>query len=162
MTVVYYSFCFLIMCYYHSFLMPFIFTIVFLWIRSYIGGWHASTMQRCQLVGLLLFTAIVNILLYPDVPEQGKVIFSGFSVLFIAWAVHRFGIQDHTNRPLSEEERAAAKKKFFVLLTGLGVVMLLAALLQQYTLMFSMALGCFAATVLLLLAKFQKKGRDRI
>ncbi len=158
MNVLYYLICFLVMIHYHCFLLPIIFTAIFLFLRSYMGGWHAPNMWSCLLFGLLLFTVAVNLMIYPDITEQGKLFFSGFSLLLAGWSVHHFGIQDHPNRRLNSLEKATAQKKCYMLLAILGLLMLCATFLGQLDIVFSAALACFASTALLLLAKFQEKG----
>ncbi len=157
---VYYLICFVLMLYYQTFLLPILFTTIFLLLRSYMGGWHANTMWGCMLLGLLLFTAAVNIMIYPDITGQGKLVFSGFVMLLTGWSVYRFGIQDHKNRPLSSLEKIAAQKKCYKLLFILSVLMIGAALLQQFDVIFCVGLACFAATILLLLAKTKKERKD--
>ena len=157
---VYYLICFVLMLYYQTFLLPILFTTIFLLLRSYMGGWHANTMWGCMLLGLLLFTAAVNIMIYPDITGQGKLVFSGFVMLLTGWSVYRFGIQDHKNRPLSSLEKIAAQEKCYKLLFILSVLMIGAALLQQFDVIFCVGLACFAATILLLLAKTKKERKD--
>lgn len=158
MNVLYYLICLAIMIHYYCFLLPIIFIITFLLLRSFMGGWHAPNMWGCLLFGLLLFTAVVNLMIYPDITEQGKLFFGGFSMVFAVWAVHCFGIQDHPNRRLSSTEKLAARKKCYQLLAIVGMLMLFATFLGRSDIVFSMALSCFASTILLLLAKFQEKG----
>lgn len=157
---VYYLICFVLMLYYQTFLLPILFTTIFLLLRSYMGGWHANTMWGCMLLGLLLFTTAVNIMIYPDITGQGKLVFSGFVMLLTGWSVYHFGIQDHKNRPLSSLEKIAAQKKCYKLLLILSVLMIGAALLHQIDVTFCVGLACFAATILLLLAKTKKEGKD--
>lgn len=158
MNVLYYLLCFVMMCYYHCFLQPFLFTAVYLLLRSYIGGWHAPNMWACLLFGLLLFITVVNIFIYPGIPEQGKVLFSMFSMIFAGCSVRHFGIQDHPNRKLTKDEKAAAKQNFFRIFFVSSIVMLIAVLLQQIGVVFSIAMAYFMATAFLVLAKLQKKG----
>lgn len=157
---VYYLICLVVMVQYHSFLLPTLFIVIFLLLRSYMGGWHTSTMWGCMLLGLLLFTAAVNIMIYPDITEQGKLVFSGFGMLLTGWSVYHFGIQDHKNRPLSSLEKIAAQKKCYKLLFMLSLLMIGAALLQQIDVTFCVGLACFVATILLLLATTKKEGKD--
>lgn len=161
LNFMYYLICFAVMLYYNCYLLPVIFTIVFLLLRSYMGGWHAPSMWGCLLFGLLLFTIAVNLMIYPDITEQGKLLFGSFSIFFAGWSVHQFGIQDHPNRRLHSAEKIAAQKKCYVLLAVIGCIMIFAALLQQSGAVFSVALACFAATILLLLAKFQERGTTK-
>ena len=110
MNVLYYLICFVVMVHYHCFLLPMIFIVIFLLSRSNMVCWHAPNMWSCVLFGLLLFTVAVNLMIYPDITEQGKLFFSGFSLLFAGWSVHHFGIQDHPNRRLNSIEKVAAQK----------------------------------------------------
>lgn len=161
MSVIYYLFCFLIMVYYQCFLLPIIFTVTYQLLRSYMGGWHAPNVWLCTFLGLLLFTLVVNIFIYNGIPEQGILLFSGFSIALTAWVVHRFGVQDHPNRSLTTEEKAAAKQKCFYLLGIIALFMLGFALLQRPNFMLSMALACFSATVLHLFCQISMKKGNR-
>lgn len=158
MNVFYFLICILVMCYYQCFLLPFIFTVVYMLLRSYIGGWHASTMWGCLLFGLLLFIVVINILLYPALTGQEKLLFSFGCMLFAGWTVNKFGVQDHPNRKLSEKEKVKAKNKFFYLFHFSILIMILTVFLQQIDLTFSIALAYFMAAVFLLLAEIHKKG----
>lgn len=160
LNVLYYLLCFGMMCYYHCFLQPFLFTIVYMLLRSYVGGWHAPNMWLCLLFGLLLFITVVNIFISPGIPEQGKVLFSIFSMILAGRSVRHFGIQDHPNRRLTKEEKAAAEKKFFRIFVVSTTVMLIAVFLQQIGVVFSIAMAYFMATAFLVLAKLQKKGMN--
>jgi len=160
MSTIYYLICILIMIYYQTFLLPILFTIIYQLIRSYMGGWHAPNPWLCLILGLLLFTFVVNIFIYHGIPQQGIYVFSGFSILLTFWAVYHFGIQDHQNRPLKVEEKAAAKQKCFFLLSVIAILMLVSALLQRPNYMLSMALACFLATVIHLFCQISKKGHS--
>lgn len=150
----------MIMYCYQCYLLPVVFLVTYMLLRSYIGGWHAHNMWTCMLASLLLFAVMVNIFIYPDITTQGKLLFSGFSVLFNGWALHHFGMQDHPNRKLTQKEQRIAKRKAFVLLVSILLLMILSAFASRFDIMFSMALACFVATTLLLLAKLQSKGND--
>ncbi len=156
----YYLICLLVMLYYKCFLLPTIFTVCFLLLRSYMGGWHAKNMGGCLLFGLLLFTLVVNIFIYLDIAEQEKMLFSGFSVLFAGWGVRFLGVQDHPNRRLKTEQKLAAKRKCYKILVMICLLMLCTSIFQRTDIAFSMALACLVSTLLLLLAKFQQKGRE--
>lgn len=158
MSIIYYVFCFFIMLYYHCFLFPIIFTVTYQLLRSYMGGWHAPNIWLCLFLGLLLFAFVVNIFIYDGIPKQGIIFFSGFSIALTTWVIHRFGIQDHPNRPLTPEEKDTAKQNCFFLLVGIAIAMLLSALLQWPNFMLSMALACFSATVLHLFCQISTKG----
>lgn len=160
LNVLYYLLCFGMMCYYHCFLQPFLFTIVYMLLRSYVGGWHAPNMWSCLLFGLLLFITVVNIFISPGIPEQGKVLFSIFSMILAGCSVHHFGIQDHPNRTLTPEQKAAAEKDFFRIFWGSALIMLVAALLQQIGIVFSTAMAYFVVIFSLIFTKFQQKGRN--
>lgn len=159
LNLFYYLLCLGMMCYYHCFLEPFLFTAVYMLFRSYVGGWHAPNMWLCLLFGLLLFITVVNIFIYPGIPEQGKVLFSFISMIFAGCIVHHFGIQDHPNRTLTPEQKAAAEKKFFGIFWGSAFLMLIANLLQQIGIVFSMGMAYFVVTFSLILVKLQKKER---
>ncbi len=162
MNTTYAGICLMVTIYYQYFLPPLIFMISFLTLRSYMGGWHAPSMGSCFLTGLLLFTAIVNVMIYPDITVQGKLLFSGFSICSAGWSVYQFGIQDHPNRKLNVEEKAKAQKRCYKFLAAMSAVMFLFTLLKWYDIVFAMALACFAATTLLLLGKFFQRGCDDI
>lgn len=159
-SLIFYSGIFLIMYHYHCFFLPIVFTVTYLLLRSYMGGWHASNIWSCMIISLLLFTVAVNLFLYPDITIQEKVIFSGFSVSFNGVVLLYFGMQDHPNRRLTQNEKIAAKRKAFILLAIIFSLMIIFVFTGWFDIMFSMALSCFAATTLLLLAKFQAKGND--
>lgn len=159
-SALYYAGCIMIMHYYQCYLLPIIFLVTYMLLRSYIGGWHARNMWTCMFASLLLFAVMVNIFIYPDITTQGKLLFSGFSVLFNGWALQHFGMQDHPNRKLTQDEQRIAKRKAFVLLFIILLLMMCSAFASRFDIMFSMALASFAATILLLLAKFQSKGID--
>lgn len=158
LSMIHYISCAFIMWHYQCFLLPILFLIVYQLIRSYMGGWHAPNPWLCLILGLLLFTFVVNIFIYHGIPQQGIYVFSGFSILLTFWAVHHFGIQDHPNRTLTVEEKAAAKQKCFFLLKIVTMLMILSALLQWPNYMLSMALACFFATVMHLFCQIPKKG----
>ena len=159
-TLIFYSGAFLIMCYYHCFFLPLVYTAIYLLLRRYMGGWHANTTLACMISSLLLFTAVVNLILYPDITIQEKVIFSGFSVLFNTVVLLYFGIQDHPNRRLTQKGKVIAKRNALILLAIIFFLMVIFVFVGWFDIMFSMALACFAATTLLLLAKFREKGKD--
>lgn len=148
------------MCYYRCFFLPLVFTVIYLLLRSYMGGWHANNTWVCMFISLLLFTAVVNLILYPDITMQGKVIFSGVSVLFNSVVLSYCGIQDHPNRRLTRNEKIVAKRKAMHLLAIISFLMVIFVFVGRFDIMFSMALACFAATTLLLLAKFRAKGNE--
>ena len=124
------------------------------------GGWHASNTWTCMFISLFLFTAVVNLILYPDITMQGKVIFSSVSVIFNGVVLLCFGVQDHPNRQLTQKEKAVAKRKAMLLLVIISFLMFVFMFVGWFDIMFSMALACFAATTLLLLEKFKAKGQD--
>ena len=124
------------------------------------GGWHASNTWACMISSLLLFTAVVNLILYPDITIQEKVVFSGFSVIFNTVVLLYFGIQDHPNRRLTQKDKIIAKRNALILLAIIFFLMVIFVFAGWFDIMFSMALACFAATTLLLLAKFRGKGKD--
>lgn len=152
-SVLYYAGCIIIMYRYQCYLLPIIFLVTYMLLRSFLGGWHAHNMWTCMFASLLLFAVMVNIFIYPDITMQGKLLFSGFSVLLNGWVLHHFGMQDHPNRKLTQEEQRIAKRNSFVLLAIILLLMILSAFASRFDIMFSMALACFAATTLLLLAK---------
>lgn len=158
LSMFHYITCIFIMWHYQCFLLPILFLIVYQFIRSYMGGWHAPSPWLCLVLSLLLFTFAVNIFKYHGIPQQGIYVFSGFSIVLTFWAVYHFGVQDHPNRTLNVEEKAAAKKKCFFLLVIITILMLVSALLQRPNYMLSMALACFFATVIHLLCQILKKG----
>lgn len=159
MNAMYYLICIMVMWHYKIFLQPIIFTTIFLLIRSHMGGWHAQNMWNCLLLGLLLFTIAVNLMIYPDITEQEKILFSGISMFLTSGTVFFFGIQDHPNRRLSKGEKITAKKKCLGLLFGLTAFVVIVLFLRWVDIAFCIALACFASTLLFLLAKIQKKGR---
>lgn len=159
-TLIFYSGAFLIMCYYRCFFLPLVYTAIYLLLRSYMGGWHASNTWACMISSLLLFTAVVNLILYPDITIQEKVVFSGFSVIFNTVVLLYFGIQDHPNRRLTQKDKIIAKRNALILLAIIFFLMVIFVFAGWFDIMFSMALACFAATTLLLLAKFRAKGNE--
>lgn len=158
MKLLYYTGCIAIMCYYHCFLLPIVFSIAYSALRSYMGGWHAPNMYLCLFCSLLLFTAMVNLFLYAGISTQMKLFFCAFSMITAFLVLRQFGMQDHPNRKLTEDEKAAAEKNFFRIFLLSIVIMLLMLCLQQVDLAFSIALAYCMATSLLLLAKLKKKG----
>lgn len=158
MWLFYFAICFAVMFYFDCFMTPLIFFVVFLALRSFMGGWHAPSMLSCLISGLLLFTLAVNLIIYPDITWQEQLIFSCFSVLFTGGVLTIFSVQDHPNRELSATEKHQAKQKSYYLLFILTLCMVLFALVKRFDITFSIALACFAATALLLLAKIQTKG----
>lgn len=158
MNVMYYLICILVMWHYKIFLQPILFTVVFLLTRSHMGGWHAQNMWNCLLLGLLLFTVAVNLMIYPDIAEQEKILFSGISMFLTIGIVFFFGIQDHPNRRLSKTEKITAKKKCIAFLFGLIAVVVIVLILRWEEIAFSIALACFSSTLLFLLAKLKERG----
>lgn len=154
MWILYFATCLTIMLYFHCFLAPLTFFIAFFSLRSFMGGWHAPNMFFCFVIGLLLFTITVNLIVYPDISSQEQLIFSCFSVVFTSGILFISNVQDHPNRKLSSQEKQNAKEKCYKLLLIFVTLMLIFALLKRFDLIFSIALACFAATTLLLLAKF--------
>lgn len=159
LNLFYYAICFGWMLYYHSFLRPTLFLVAFLLLRSLMGGWHAPSMGSCLLIGLLMFSVSVNILLYPGISAQEKILFSVCSMTLTTALVFRFGIAHNPNRPLTptEQQNASAFCRRFLVLLDITLSVLLVYRIDDYV--FSIGLAAAVVSLLFIPTQLPKKGR---
>ena len=129
---------------------------VFFFLRSAIGGYHASTHLRCSVVSVVVYLGFIWCYTHLSEGTAWIVLLSGAAVLLIFC----FAPVDHPNKPFSTAERAHYRQQSC---GRAGVLILLQVLLlvSGWTSMaFCVAFGAAQAAVFMFIAYLMQKGGE--
>lgn len=134
-----------------------LFLILYIPIRSYAGGYHASTPMRCYCLSIILVIAVLTVMktfpLSAFICMAGMIL-SGIIIFVLA------PVQD-ANKPFTEKERQYFKKKTRLFLLSellLGVVAVATTLPTLYT---CIAMSLTALSVLLILGILKNRRLEK-
>lgn len=105
-----------------------IFTLAYIPIRIYAGGYHASTPQRCWAISAVILFIVLCILKY--ITESYYEVFMGISLISCIIIVHFSPVED-LNKPLEEKEALIYHLKAILLIT---IEITLVFILQHFNL----------------------------
>ena len=133
------------------------FLAVFMPLRTYTGGYHASTHVRC------FFTLIIDMMagaLILYLYKTDIYIISWSMIIVATIIVVVFSPVVHINHPMSRRQQIMSKKKSIVILLIDIIVLLFMAFRKQQILLFSGAYGLASIAISMMIAKYIKKRGD--
>lgn len=98
-----------------------VFSLAYIPIRTYAGGYHSKTQLRCYLLSIAIITA--SLLAIKLIPWNGFIctviiLCAGLPVLFLA------PVED-SNKPLDKQEKAVYRKRTYIILgVSVGIALL--------------------------------------
>ena len=124
-----------------------VFTIAFIPLRLYAGGYHAKTQVRCYVFSIVMITAVLlGIRLIPWNDYIGFIVALGAGSIIVSLAP----VED-SNKPLDQKEKTVYKRRTYVVL-GILIMLVLAFWLmglQQISVCIIMALTVLAFMLVL-------------
>ncbi|WP_419024559.1 accessory gene regulator B family protein [Emergencia sp.] len=84
-----------------------VFTAVYMSLRVYAGGYHASTQLRCYILSFGMLIAALLVIRWINVSE----IVAGGAIILIGGIIYFMAPSEHKNKPLSQNEKKIYKKK---------------------------------------------------
>lgn len=130
------------------------FLVVFMPLRTYTGGYHASTHIRCFFT--LIMDMVVGALIMHFHSEYIYIISWSMIIASIIIVV-AFSPIVHINHPMSKKQQIMSRKKSIVILFTDVVVLLLMTLKKQQILLFSGSYGLASVAISIMIAKYIKK-----
>lgn len=131
-----------------------VFTISYIPLRIYAGGYHASTPQRCWAISaMMLFISLFTVKI---IPEDGFWYVS-VSSLFACVLIFLLSPVEDINKPLDEKEHQVYRfRTMIVMLLEILIAVLMYVLQFKYTVMLFELVWCSIA-IMLILGKFKIK-----
>lgn len=134
-----------------------IFYIVFVYTRTYTGGYHASSYLKCNVVLLIIYLWVLGF---------SELLISSYSLIIhlmilIMYMSSIFGLAPITNinKPMNEEEIKTNRKKCIIISVVWCVLSLVLYFLSiKYAIV--TALTLFSISMLLIIEKFRKEEND--
>ncbi len=134
-----------------------VFLAAFIPLRSYAGGYHATSQASCFLVSAATVFGIITLMKFEVISPIGYMVMAGFSYFSIVWLAPR----ESKNKPYEEGDKAFFRKRTLWLLhveTGIAIVF---AWLGLAAFAEALCLGWTLVAVLLLLDWAEVKTKDR-
>lgn len=134
------------------------FLAVFMPLRTYTGGYHASTHIRCFLT--LMIDMLLGVLIMRFC--EGDMYTTSWIMIAVAAAmVVAFSPIVHKNHPMSKRQRIMSRKKSIAILFVIVLAMLIVTLLKQQILLFSGSYGLASVATSMIIAKYNEKRGDK-
>jgi accessory gene regulator B len=136
-----------------------IFFAVFSPLRTYSGGYHASTHLKCYLLSMAMMLIVIFCL--SIISESAYYMISAVLGLFSTLTIFMFSPVEDKNRPLDEKEVKVYRKISLRVLAveGLALILLLISHMEFYALVVSLGLAVTAVSVIV--AKLNQLIRQR-
>lgn len=124
-----------------------IFMIIYLPLRSFAGGYHASTVLRCYMLGIIL--TITYLIINKFIPDTDFVI--SIITVIASMIIFIFAPVETSNKPLDHTELSVYKKKTrIILLSDICIITILLAFdLHSIALCIGVALSVLSFMVIL-------------
>lgn len=135
----------------HEPLAVFVFLIVYIPLRSFCGGWHASKIWKCTIIStviIILEALLVRFL----VSYMGSTLFIGAFAIGILAAIVMAPVESQAKK-ISAEEHRLYKKKIIVIILCHAVILTLMVICKKKMVVASMAYSYVIQAVMLLLGK---------
>ena len=84
-----------------------VFLVVYMSLRVYAGGYHASTQLRCYILSFGMVIAALMLIRVTNVPETIALI----GIILMSGLIYFMAPSGHKNKPLSENEKKVYKRK---------------------------------------------------
>ncbi|NLM62282.1 MAG: accessory gene regulator B family protein [Clostridiales bacterium] len=125
-----------------------IFFAVFFPLRTYSGGYHASTHLKCYLISMALMLAVIFCL--NNTSQTDYYMLSAVLGLFSILTVFMLAPVEDKNRPLDDKEIAVYRGKSLKLLAvdGAALILLLIFRMEFYAYVVSLGLSVTAASII--------------
>lgn len=134
------------------------FLVVFMPLRTYTGGYHASTHIRCffaLMIDMLLGVLIMHFC------NRSMYIASWVMIAVATVIIVAFSPIVHKNHPMSKRQQIMSRKKSIAILFVIVLIMSIVTLLKQKILLFSGSYGLASVAISMIIAKYNKKRRDK-
>ncbi len=132
----------------HKVVETFIFTVSFISVRQYIGGYHADTHLKCMITftaTILAFISAVSI-----TPSDIMIPLIVLSVLFSAVSILIFSPVEHKNKPLEQELKIRLRKRSILSLCVVCFLITVICFLNFRLYGFCISLGLVTAVIAML------------
>lgn len=130
-----------------------IFSISYLPIRSYAGGYHAKTSLRCYVYSMLMITIVLLLLKYTYISKLANLIL----LLISALVIYILSPVQDNNKPLDKLEQVVYKRKTVWLLVINIFISSLMLFLNFENISYILALSLFCLSVMLILGILKNK-----
>lgn len=107
-----------------------VYIIVFVSLRQYVGGYHASSRVRCTVMTVMSYMVVMGLVIIVDKWWQSPMIFASTSILSICIIV-RYAPIENENKPLSRIQIQKNRKKGVILSILYIIVALLVHLISR-------------------------------
>lgn len=84
-----------------------LFTVAYMTLRVYAGGYHAPTQFRCYILSFMMVVAALLLIDRMLLPDYVAII----SIAIVGGCIYILSPSEHVNKPLSEGERKTYKRK---------------------------------------------------
>lgn len=126
-------------------------------IRSYAGGYHCETYKKCYLTTMVLY---ISMLFLNQFLSNYRFIVSLILIAIAFPVVLILSPVDYGNGPISNDERRKFRMKIIVLLTIAVTGFIIAVVLHETEIAFSISWGIFIVFFLMLLSVLKRKRNE--
>lgn len=133
----------------------FVFMLVYIPLRTYAGGYHATTYGRCYLFSVLMISIVLRgIKTFQHIDS--------LTIIFIAIActggiIYLLGPVESENKPLSKRERKVYKQRIGMILLFLFTIELVLSISGQEKLVISIIMALIALVVMMIVEIIKNK-----
>lgn len=132
------------------------FSLAYIPMRTYAGGYHSKTQFRCYLLSIAIITA--SLLAVKFIPWNGVIcivimICAGLAVLFLA------PVED-SNKPLDKQEKEVYRKRTYIILGVLAGIAYICWFVGALFVSINITVAFLALSVMLVLGKVKNFRRD--
>lgn len=136
----------------------FAFLAVFMPLRTYTGGYHASTHIRCFFV--LMIDMLLGVLIMHSC--KGSMYMTSWAMIVAAIIIIvAFSPIVHKNHPMSKRQQMMSRKKSIAILFVIVLIMLIETLLKEKIILFSGSYGLASVAISMMIAKYNKKRGEK-
>lgn len=131
-----------------------VYIVVFVSLRQYVGGYHASTRLGCTMVTVISYLVVMGLIIIENTWYE-SLFFWVLAIAFCAWVIIRYAPVENGNKPLSGRQVKQNRKSGCMLFIMYMVIALLVRLLSR-RISNSIIFTVMAVAVLMIIQK--KKG----
>lgn len=130
-----------------------LFSIGYIPIRSFAGGYHAKTPQRCTLFSAFMVLIVLLIIKFVKIPT---------AIIFFLWIVSvgiiaiLSPVQD-IHKPLDELEKKVYKKRTIILLCLDSIIIVISKVLELNSIFYCFILALVSLSLMLILGSLKNK-----
>lgn len=128
-----------------------IFSLAYIPIRTYAGGYHSKTQLRCYFLSVMI--TVASLLAIKLIPWNGFI--CAVIILYTGIVVISLAPVEDSNKPLDEQEKAVYRKRTNIILGVLVGIALLCWFIRVSFISISITVALFVLSIMLVLGKIK-------